>query len=815
MASGWGAAAYPPAQEQDYSSSEETSEEENEGVGATSLFTPAANPNAVANTFGGFGSGFGMSTEQQMYNNATMAQRISYQSLSGEEEDTSSGEEEQERQEELQQEEQKQEQKQEIHAKNVVAKKPTTKKKTNKTKRTTSGNKVEEFQVVKPVWVNDEWAPICSFCGVTFSLLTRRHHCRGCGKIFCHSCCNHWLLPPESFHYKQIQRTCLDCYKRLSIIDYDTEFDAFGDPNDHAIILLHGPTANRKYWQPQIDALKKNYYILVPDLPGHAARADEKLTMESAVKIVRNLITGHAKDRKALLFGFSLGGYIAMTFCGIYPELCAGIIVSGACADMGTNNRTMNLRGMLYKSLPNKVKASLIKNSTKIPPNRTEVSEKLLHACLRSGSFYDSWEDVQETLTGTDYIKYLKNYSGPVLFLNGEKDTRDAEVLWLAASVDVKLEIIEGANHLFLMDTRFYPTANKLVYEFADEIDWKQKYTGEVRLDAAEELAAPEAAQVPVTVTKTKKAEKPKPVVQKNTATSSVKNAGASAERVRQQREANKQKAAASKKKKKPRRRPYKKKVDVLGANQEGGLWDSIIVMTDEEKAAQAAKEAAAKKSSAVFDFNAPAPEKKEKKVEPGTEVKPTPKQEPVAKAPAQVQAPAVKTIVQPQTPVKPPVATPSEQESSEEEDSSGEEVVYEPYAHPQVTQHPEEGEYSSEEESSEEESEEETGGYPNIAQGYGMPQYNAQTAYGQPSYGQTGYNQPTYNQPSYNQSTYNQPTFNPSLHRSFAVAGTVDTPAQAAVSSSESDSYEDTTSYQAPAGQYTNKFSVATGFGT
>ena len=34
-----------------------------------------------------------------------------------------------------------------------------------------------------PVWVKDEDVTMCMLCAVRFSLLSRRHHCRACGRV--------------------------------------------------------------------------------------------------------------------------------------------------------------------------------------------------------------------------------------------------------------------------------------------------------------------------------------------------------------------------------------------------------------------------------------------------------------------------------------------------------------------------------------------------------------------------------------------------------------------------------------------------------
>ena len=37
-------------------------------------------------------------------------------------------------------------------------------------------------------WVDDSKATNCYSCDTEFTMFTRRHHCRYCGKIFCHNC---------------------------------------------------------------------------------------------------------------------------------------------------------------------------------------------------------------------------------------------------------------------------------------------------------------------------------------------------------------------------------------------------------------------------------------------------------------------------------------------------------------------------------------------------------------------------------------------------------------------------------------------------
>src|SRR3990167_5063522 len=64
----------------------------------------------------------------------------------------------------------------------------------------------------RPQWQRDEDADACSRCGKRFTLLTRRHHCRHCGLVFCSACCN-TKLPLPDLGYEDEVLVCNPCIK--------------------------------------------------------------------------------------------------------------------------------------------------------------------------------------------------------------------------------------------------------------------------------------------------------------------------------------------------------------------------------------------------------------------------------------------------------------------------------------------------------------------------------------------------------------------------------------------------------------------------
>eukprot|EP01138_Halocafeteria_seosinensis_P012702 gb/GECG01012978.1/.p1 GENE.gb/GECG01012978.1/~~gb/GECG01012978.1/.p1 ORF type:complete len:740 (+),score=108.84 gb/GECG01012978.1/:1-2220(+) len=63
-------------------------------------------------------------------------------------------------------------------------------------------------------WVPNDSVNRCSVCCQEFSVSSRKHHCRACGRVVCHDCSKHEVPLPE-FGYWHKVRQCDDCVKLL------------------------------------------------------------------------------------------------------------------------------------------------------------------------------------------------------------------------------------------------------------------------------------------------------------------------------------------------------------------------------------------------------------------------------------------------------------------------------------------------------------------------------------------------------------------------------------------------------------------------
>ncbi|XP_058018793.1 zinc finger FYVE domain-containing protein 21 isoform X2 [Ahaetulla prasina] len=66
------------------------------------------------------------------------------------------------------------------------------------------------FGLEEPPWVPDKECPRCMQCNTKFDFITRKHHCRRCGKCFCDKCCSKKVPLPRMYFVDPV-RQCAEC----------------------------------------------------------------------------------------------------------------------------------------------------------------------------------------------------------------------------------------------------------------------------------------------------------------------------------------------------------------------------------------------------------------------------------------------------------------------------------------------------------------------------------------------------------------------------------------------------------------------------
>jgi pimeloyl-ACP methyl ester carboxylesterase len=105
----------------------------------------------------------------------------------------------------------------------------------------------------------------------------------------------------------------------------------YGDPTHPTILFLHGGGGAGWMWQSQVDALKDDYHLLVPDLPEQGRSAAIKpFTILGSVDLLAELIRTQARGGKAHVVGLSEGAQITVALLAAAPGLVDHAIISSA-----------------------------------------------------------------------------------------------------------------------------------------------------------------------------------------------------------------------------------------------------------------------------------------------------------------------------------------------------------------------------------------------------------------------------------------------------------------------------------------------------
>jgi pimeloyl-ACP methyl ester carboxylesterase len=242
--------------------------------------------------------------------------------------------------------------------------------------------------------------------------------------------------------------------------------DVAGPDDALPIVFIHGATATRKMWHPQMENLSYDFRVVAVDLPGHGALREQRFHLNAAMQEIASAIDRETRG-EALIVGLSLGGYVAMAFAQRYPEMTRGLILSGCSVNYP-----------LWLTLMAKMNSEFI---IQVYGERTFVSllelsfrwmfPRVTATQISSGFHPNAWGDAMMEIGQRDFSARLRSFPGRVMILNGEYDTvnRSSEKTFAAAPCNGSLQIIRNAGHICNLDQP--EVFNKAVRNFARSLD--------------------------------------------------------------------------------------------------------------------------------------------------------------------------------------------------------------------------------------------------------------------------------------------------------------------------------------------------------
>jgi len=125
-------------------------------------------------------------------------------------------------------------------------------------------------------------------------------------------------------------------YKNIQINYSDTGKGA-------AIVLLHGFLENSTMWNFFAEQYTKRYRVIAIDLLGHGLTGclGYVHSMEDMADAVQAVLT-ELRIRKAIMMGHSMGGYVALAFAELYPDVVKGIVLQNSTTRADSDERKAN-----------------------------------------------------------------------------------------------------------------------------------------------------------------------------------------------------------------------------------------------------------------------------------------------------------------------------------------------------------------------------------------------------------------------------------------------------------------------------------------
>ena len=216
------------------------------------------------------------------------------------------------------------------------------------------------------------------------------------------------------------------------------------------IVLLHDGMVNREIWDEQFPLLAKKYRVIRYDRRGYGKSSDPEIKYSHITDL--NQLFIQLKIDKAIIFGMSSGGRLAIDFTLTYPEKVTGLVLVGAVVSGFGYTSHMDTRGGHFNpqkySDPLKVHEYFIMDDPyEIYSENTVAKEKvmkLLPNLARQNS-------VPTQPAAKVAVRFLSEIKVPALILVGEYDHPDVHAhagVIDAGIANSKREIIPLSGHL-------------------------------------------------------------------------------------------------------------------------------------------------------------------------------------------------------------------------------------------------------------------------------------------------------------------------------------------------------------------------------
>lgn len=225
------------------------------------------------------------------------------------------------------------------------------------------------------------------------------------------------------------------------------------------LVMLHGFLADSRDFNHIVKQLTRDYRCLLIDLPGHGQSADVMVNdMSKVAEHIKNILINENIHR-ATIYGYSMGGRVALQFACLYPDMCQKLILESSSPGI-ENHQLRRQRQQSDQILAQKIlenyhdfikkwrqqplfhsqkKLSIATQQKQLEMNMSQQPHGMASSLITYGT------GVQESLWS-----YLPSIQHPCLLICGQLDIKFIEIaqqMYQLSPKYIKIVVVNEAGH--------------------------------------------------------------------------------------------------------------------------------------------------------------------------------------------------------------------------------------------------------------------------------------------------------------------------------------------------------------------------------
>lgn len=220
-----------------------------------------------------------------------------------------------------------------------------------------------------------------------------------------------------------------------------------GDPEQPAVILIHGSCSSSAMWFADIPALAEQYHAYSLDIVGDAGNSEANRLDQSTDEFTEWLadVFDGLKIERATLIGNSLGGWISLKFAAGFPDRIDKLVLI-APSGIVPSKASFVFKTILYLMLGERGRVAI----SRMIFGKDDIPDEVLYFTSMIGENFNPLTGALPPLTDDQ----MRRLTMPLLYIAGDKDAlidTGKSVKKLNKMVPgAKIQVIENNGHVVL-----------------------------------------------------------------------------------------------------------------------------------------------------------------------------------------------------------------------------------------------------------------------------------------------------------------------------------------------------------------------------